>query len=298
MSALPVGGGFTFSLGSVGGTWRWTVSSSNLQGPGQLYQVQDILTPYGPMNVAMIPLPSDVVQSMAQSIIDVQNQVKARLVLVSSQTSFSTSVTEGDPRKNVGVVQIRNDGGFGSFLSVVATPSVPWLSVLTPEINGIARGDIATFNIDLVPDILVAAQSPYSGTVRIQDAADPSSYIIATVSVVVIPRPAIGVSTQDVIFEWSVLTQTPSTQYVVITNGGPGTSSLDFSIRKTTNVQWLSVSPESGGPLAAGSNCTITFSIVSQHVPLGLGSYTEIVSVYSSNASNSPVDIEVTLSVV
>jgi hypothetical protein len=99
MNAIPAGGGFSFSLNSIGGTWRWTVFASNLSNPGLLYQVQDISTPYGPMNVAMIPLPADVVQAMAQSITDVKNQLKPLMTLVSSQTSFSVGVTEGDPRQ-------------------------------------------------------------------------------------------------------------------------------------------------------------------------------------------------------
>jgi hypothetical protein len=294
MNAIPAGGGFSFSLNSIGGTWRWTVFASNL---GLLYQVQDISTPYGPMNVAMIPLPADVVQAMAQSITDVKNQLKPLMTLVSSQTSFSVGVTEGDPRQNVGSVQIRNDGAFGSFLSAMATPDVPWLVVLTPEIDGLARGETATFVIDLVPDQLLAAQSPFTGHVRIQNTADSSSYIIVSVSVLVLPRPAISVNTQSVAMAWSVGTPTPTVQYITVANNGPGTSSLDFSIAKVSNVPWLTVAPESGGPLAAGMTETIQLSIVGISVPASLGEHVETVRISSTNASNSPVDVTVTLTV-
>lgn len=298
MNATPIGGGFSFNLASsAGGTWQWTVAAMNLQVPSLPYQIQDITTPYGPMNVAAIPLPADVVQAMAQSITDVMNQIKPRMTLVSSQTSFSVGVTEGDPRRSVGAVQIRNDGGFGSFLSASATPDVPWLVVLTPEITGIARGATAQFNFDLVPDALLAAQSPFTGHVTIRDVADATSFITITVTVLVIPRPAINVSTQNVAMLWSVSNATPVVQYVTVTNSGPGTSNLSFTTTKLTNAPWLMISPESGGPLPAGTGQTLTFSIRGSSVPQPIGTYTETVRVYSTNASNSPIDIQVTLTV-
>lgn len=298
MNATPIGGGFSFSLNSsAGGTWKWTVSASNLGVPGLPYQVQDILTPYGPMNVAAIPLPADVVQAMAQSVTDVMNQTKPSMTLVSGQTAFSTGITEGDPRKSVGTVQIRNDGGFGSFLSVVAVPDVPWLVVLTPEITGIARGAVAQFSFDLIPDSMLASQSPYVGHVRVQDSADASSFVLITVMVLVVPRPAIVVNTQSVSMAWSVASPVPSVQYLVVANGGPGTSNLSFSTTKVTNAQWLTISPQSGGPLVAGANQTLVLSLYGPAIPQLIGSYVETIRISSTNASNSPVDVQIYLTV-
>lgn len=268
-----------------------------MSGPGLLYQVQDILTPYGPMNVAMIPLPADVVEAMAKSIVDVKDQIKPRMVLVSSQTSFSLGITEGDPMQSVGAVQIRNDGGFGSFLSAIATPDVPWLSVSTPEIAGIAKGETASFSINLVPDVLLATGSPFVGHVRIQDAADPSSYVVVSVNVLVIPRPEISVSTLDVAMTWSVETMAASLGYIVVSNSGPGTSNLEFSALKVANSSWLSVAPDSGGPLAAGASTTLILTVSGSTVPASLGDHVETVRISSPNASNSPVDVRVTLTV-
>lgn len=273
------------------------MSTSSLQGPGQSYQIQDIYTPYGPLNIAAIPLPAEVVQSMSVSITDVQSQTKPKMTLISSQTSFSTGITEGDPRKSVCSVQIRNDGGFGSFLSAYATPDVPWLSVLTPEITGVERGETASFGIDLVPDNMLALQSPFVGHVTIQDVSDLASSVTVTVTVVVNPRPKIGVSTQHVSMTWSISEQTTSSQHVVISNDGPGTSSLNFSIMKVLGVPWLTVSPDFGGPLASGETKTIILSVLGSSMPVSLGDHTETIRVFSPNASNSPVDIVVTLTV-
>jgi hypothetical protein len=248
------------------------------------------------MNVIVSPLPGDVVQAMAQSIVSVQGQVKPSMSLISSSV-FTLGITEGDPSVDIGTVQIRNDGGFGSYLSASATPDVPWLSVLTPEIQGIEMGGTASFSIALVPDSMLASQSPYVGHVRIQDVNDSSSFITATVNAIVIPRPAISVSTQNISFSWSYLTPASSTQYVTVANSGPGTSNLEFSASKISNVAWLSVSPVSGGPLAAGEFESVVLSIVSTSVPTVVGSYSETVRISSPNASNSPVDVTVTLTV-
>ena len=298
MTSTVSGGGFSFSLNSISGAWKWTVSAANLQGPGPLYQVQDISTPYGPLTVVAVPLPADVVQAMAQSIVDVQEQVKPRMTLVSPKTSFSVGITEGDPRRSVGSAQVRNDGGFGSFLSAVATPDVPWLTVLVPEITGLARGDVASFSFDLVSDNLLATQSPFVGHIRIQDASDSSSFILVTVTVLVLPRPAIGVSTQNVSFVWSVSVPSLVSQTIMVTNNGPGTSNLSFSTMKLTHAPWLAVSPESGGPLPAGNSAPVTLAIVGHSVPPELGDHVETVRVYSQNASNSPIDVRVVVSVI
>jgi hypothetical protein len=50
-----------FSLPSVGGTWSWKVRANNLRAVGQLYEVVDVTTPYGPITTAAIPLPGDVI---------------------------------------------------------------------------------------------------------------------------------------------------------------------------------------------------------------------------------------------
>lgn len=273
------------------------MSASSLQGPGQSYQVQDILTPYGPMNVAAIPLPAAVVQSMAQSITDVQDQIKPLMTLVSTQTSFSLGITEGDSNSSVGSIQIRNDGGFGSSLSAVATADVQWLTVSTPEIQNIARGETASFSINLVTDNLLSSQSPYVGHVNIQNVDDTSSVITTTVSVVVLPRPAISVNTQNVDFTWSILTPAAAPYYMTVSNSGPGSSSLNFSASKLTDSSWLDVSPASAGPLAAGEESSVVLSIVGASIPSIVGVYTETVRLSSVNASNSPVDVTVTLTV-
>lgn len=297
MNAIPTGGGFTFGLMSVGGMWRWTVSATSLGGPGNAYQVHDIMTPYGPLRVVSVPLPADVVMEMARSIADVRSQIKPSMKVVSSQTSFSTSITEGDPGSNIGQIQIRNDGGFGSFLSVVATPDVQWLVVPTPEVQNIGRGETAMFGIDVATDNMLASQSPYVGHINVQDSNDPSSTETATVMVTVLPRPTISTNTKNINFTWSVMTPSASYQSIVVSNSGPGLSNLTFTASKVFGSSWLSVSPVGPVSLSTGDAANVSVSLVGSAIPL-LGNYVEKVRILSHNASNSPVDVTVSLNVI
>ncbi len=53
-------GGFEFSVQSVGGLWRWRVVASNVAGARQLYVVEDVFTPFGPLSVVSSPIPGEV----------------------------------------------------------------------------------------------------------------------------------------------------------------------------------------------------------------------------------------------
>jgi hypothetical protein len=182
-------------------------------------------------------------------------------------------------------------------MSVAATSDVPWLSVLTPATAGVTKGQTASFSFDVVPDSMLALQSPYVGHIRVQDLNDPASFIIATVTVLVLPRPQIQVNTNAVSVVWSISTQTPSVANLVVTNSGPATSSLNWSATKLAGSAWLSVLPSSGGPLDSGATATLAVSVVAASVPQLVGSYVETVRIASPNASNGYVDVLVTLTV-
>ena len=181
-------------------------------------------------------------------------------------------------------------------MSAVATPDVPWLTVLTPQVSGIPRGEIASFSIDLVPDNMLASQSPYVGHVRIQDASDPSLFAVVTVNVAVIPRPQISVSANTVALTWSASAPATSVAYVNVSNSGPGSSVLNFSTQRMLGVTWLNVAPESGGPLSPGDFVSLAFSTLGASMPTSLGEHVETVRILSPNASNF-VDVTVILTV-
>lgn len=300
MGTVVSGGGFEFQVESVHGVWRWLVRANNLQGVGQLYELVNITTPFGSLFQTQIPIPGDVVEAMAQSLHDLQSQLAPLMVLVPpSVTSFNLLVTEGDPDQAIGSVEVQNAGAFGSFMTATSTPSVPWLSASPNFVQGIGKNEKTTFSLSLLTATLLESGSPYSGIVNLQDSRDPPTVIPVTVNVTVLPRPVISVSPSQVSLTYVLSTSTPGgAQAVTVENAGPVGSQLDFTVTKVNNNSpWLAITPLSGGSLASGATDQVTFSVVPGQVPLVPGLLQETVRISSPNASNSPVDVTVQLTV-
>lgn len=298
MQAVVAGTGVEFTTESVGGTWRWTVRSNNLQGVGQLYEVVDIVTPFGPIFGVQIPIPAHVVEKMAESIASIQAQFAPLLALVSgTPTTFTVIITEGDPDQSVGTVEVQNAGAFGSFMSATATPSVPWIAVSPSFLQNLGKGDTGSFDISLLTSTLLASGSPFSGVVNFQDDRNPPTIIPVVVNVSVNPRPVIAVSPTSISLTFILSTSTAGPpQTLSVSNGGPVGSQLEYTVAKVNNNSpWLDVSPLSGGPLAAGGSELVTFSVVTAQAPAVPGTYTETVRISSPNASNSFIDVPVSL---
>lgn len=291
------GGGFFFERVSVGGTWRWTVRAANIQGAGQSFQVVDILTPFGRMTDASIPLPGDVVISMAESIVEYQQQLAPRLALATGvPSSFAVTVTEGDAPSLVGEVIVVNSGAFGSFMDATATSGSPWLTVSGP-VRGLGKNQTGRFTIRVLAQSLLAVGSPHSAVVFLQDGS--GNAIPVSVSVTVLPRPSVAVSSLSVGLSYSISTMVASgAQQLDVSNSGPAGSVLSATVAKVQNCSpWLSVSPLSVGPLASGESSQVTFSVLSAGAPSVPGTYTEIVAVSSRGAGGSPQNVTVTLTV-
>lgn len=302
MAADVSGSCFKFNTESTGGTWSWTVRSNNLQGLGQLYEVVDIYTPWGSFYIAEIPLPGDVVSAMSDSLTSVQDQLAPLLALVNpSSTMFNVIIVEGDSNQEVAEIAIMNVGAFGSFMTATATPSAAWLSATPSSITSIGRNEQGTFTISLLTSTLLNSGSPYSGTMTIQDNRVPPTLESITINVTVLPRPTIGTSPTSISLTYNSVTGVPGgAQQLTITNSGPASSSLEYIVADlNNNMTWLDFIPTSGGPLASGISDIVTLSVDSARASsLTPGTYQGTMRVSSTNATNSPVDITVTLTVV
>ncbi|OPZ35429.1 MAG: hypothetical protein BWY99_02256 [Synergistetes bacterium ADurb.BinA166] len=298
MGSHVAAGGFTFDKISVGGTWYWTVRATNVQNSSQLYQVADITSPFGKLAAVDVPIPGDVVLEMASTIAQLQEQLAPLLALVgSTPTSYSVTVTEGDPMLSIAAVPFQNAGAFGSFLTAVATPSAPWLSAAPPTVAGLNKNDQGQFTIRVNPATLFASGSPYVGYLNLQDNRNPPTTIPVTVTVTVRPRPSVLVSPASVFLSYSLTGPVSGGAVALsVTNSGPSGSSLTFSVTKVGNISpWMEFVPASGGPLVSGDSAIVTFSIVPAGVPSVPGTYSDSVLVSSPNASNGPVVVPVTL---
>lgn len=293
------GGGFKFDVCSIGGRWEWDVTASNVQNGGQFYQVENIRSPFGALANTDLPIPGEVITAMAESLASLQQQLQPRVALT-GPASFSLTVTEGDPVIGAGAVEFANVGAFGSFMTATASPNSPWLSVDPPSVAGIDKNGSGQISVRVDPRILLATSSPYLGYVNVQDNASPPTLIPVPVNVTVMPRPAIGLSSDAAALAFYLSSMVPAgTASVTITNTGPLTSLLSFTVAKVQNQSpWLAVAPASGSSVPSGGAVTVVLSLVSDNVPSIPGVYTEILRVASPNASNSPLEITVTLTVI
>lgn len=297
MAEILSGSGFEFELSSVGGIWRWSVCANNIYGLGQLYQVDNIRTPYGILQQTLIPIPSDVIDSMSNSILQIKQQFAPLMYLVSpSSLIFTGSVTEGGSSIEIGEVTLQNVGAFGSFMDVTATSGSPWLRADPISAKGISKNSTTKFKIYANPTSLLNSGSPYSGTIIFQDNRVPSTVITATIILTVNPRPVITATPSDIILSYNLISQSAGgAQQLTIQNNGVINSVLNAALAKVLAQPWWTFTPISVGPLASGANSIITISVVSGSVPGVQGTYTDKLRVSSSNATNSPTDINITL---
>jgi hypothetical protein len=295
---IVAGGNFRFSTPSVGGDWFWSVDASNIINDGQLIQVKDIQTPFGPLSVSNIPIPSSVILAMADSLTQFQQQLAPVLRLLTPAT-YSFTVTESAAAMDAAAMQFQNVGAFGSFMSVSATPDASWLTASPPSVGGLGKNQTGQSEARILPASMLASSSPYTGHITLQDSANPPNSVAITFNVIVLPRPTIGLSIPSIGLTYHLLTSVGTSAIEVITNVGPALSSMSFSLAKVQNQsQWLSIVPISGGPLGSGNSVSVLFSIVGIHAPTITGNYSETIRLTAPSATNSPIDIPVTLSVV
>jgi len=293
-------GGFTFDLNSVGGKWYWTVQADNVHGSNQLYRVIDIMSPFGRFSDVELPLPGDIVLAMADTLQQVQQQLAPLLSIISpSNLNISITVTEGDASSSIATIVFQNSGAFGSFLTAIATPDVPWLQSDPSIVSGLNKNEQGQFSIKIVPSTLLSTGSPYTGHITLQDNRQPATVIVYNFNATVLPKPAILTDITQVNLTYSIgFATSGGSQQVQISNSGPAGSILNATLAKVQNRSpWLQFVPTAVGPLASLAISPVTFSVINSGVPLSPGVYTETVLVSSPNASNGPITLICSLTV-
>lgn len=293
-----IGGGFRFSVPATGGDWSWEVAVNNIRGDGQKINIRDIRTPFGPIYTTEIPIPDSVILAMADSVSQFQQQLSPQVFLL-SQSSYTLTVTEADPASQIATIIFENVGQLGSYMSVAVTPDSPWLTANPPSISGIMKNGQGQSSIQIAPASMLAVNSPYTGHVNLQDNANPPNTVQVTFNVTVLPRPTIGTSTLNINLSYSMTMGAGGSQTLVITNTGPATSLLSFSLSRVLSCSnWLDINPISGNNVPSAGTVNVLFSVDTNHIPALPGTYVETIRISSNNATNSPVDITVSLTIV
>ena len=159
-------------------------------------------------------------------------------------------------------------------LSFTATSNQPWLTV-TPT-TGNTPG---TLTVSVNPAGLAA--NTYTGIITVNSTNAGNSSLSVLVNFVVANTPALVANTTVLTFDSQVNGSAPAAQTIHLTSSD-NTTPLNFSA--TSNASWLTVSPTSGTTPGA-----LTVSV--NPAGLAANTYTGIITVNSTNASNSPISI-------
>lgn len=285
---------YQFKIQTPAGIWRWTTRVDlSLANPS--YLVRDVITPFGLLR-DMVPIPGTVVQEMANSISLLQQQFAPNMLI--SPTTLSFTVDEGRGVSSAQSVQLTNNGVFGSLLGVSLTTSAPYIAVTVPSVGGLPSNGSGTFGVTVDSTTLVAASSPYAGTVTLQDPAALNNPQTIPVAIVVRPRAIISLSVAALNFAVTKPISGPfpgiPSQTFTITNTGPSGSVLDYQIERLCGCsEWLASFNPPTGTLTSNAS-QVTTVVVQPPSNMLTGTYTEIlrVSGYSLNFSQ---DVTVTL---
>jgi hypothetical protein len=208
-----------------------------------------------------------------------------------SPTSLTFNGEVGGSNPSAQDVSVSNSGG-----GTLASPTTSitygtgsgWLSVQT-------QGSSAPYTLVNQPSLSGLSTGTYTATVNVSSSGasnSPQSYTV-TLTVAASGSPTISLSPSGVNASMSgVCSGNPATQDVTISNAGGGTlSTPTFQTSYSQGSGWLN-------PSITGSSAPYTLQVVFQNTcGLALGTYNATIQISSSGATNSPVNLPVTLQV-
>ena len=285
---------YEFQEDTSTGRWRWT-TIMDVSGSAPSFRVANIVSPFGILRDS-IPIPGDIVESMAASITEVKTQFPPT-ILIGPPSSLTFDVNEGQGFSLPQEVILTNNGVFGSLLSTTLSASAAYVSVAPAQVGNLASNETGTFDVTVDSSSLLAVDSPYSESISIQDSTATNTPQSLPITINVLPKATIDVTPTVLTFVvvkplTGAFPIIPS-QTFVIQNTGPAGSVLDWQLQKVGCEPWLASFGPVSGSLASGATETITV-VVSPPATTMTGTYTETlrISGYSDNLS---MDVTLTL---
>jgi len=287
---------YQFQYQVATGTWRWT-TRMDVSGASPAFQVLDVVSPYGILRDS-IPIPGEVIESMAQSITDIRANFLPS-ILIGPPSSITIEVDEGRGFSDAQEVTLTNSGVFGSLLGATLSTSAGYVSVSPANVGGLAANESGTFEVSVDSTLLLSASSPYSETVTVQDpnASNNPQSLPVTITV----RPKATVSASTLVMSFSVTAPVTGafppipSQQVTIENSGPAGSVLDYQIQRLTGLSddWLSSFAPVTEILSSGG-MQVTTVTCAPIEGMARGTYEETLRV-SGYSTNSYIDILIQL---
>lgn len=287
---------YQFSVSTATGSWRWT-TRMDVSGSIPVFQVRDICTPFGLLRDT-IPIPGDVVESMSASIDQLRQNFPPK-ILIGPPVSLTFDVDEGRGFSASQAVVLTNDGVYGSLLGTAITTSAPYVLVLPANVGNLASNASGAFNVSVDSTNLLAANTPYSEQVLVQDSNASNTPQMLPVEINVRPKATIGISPTQLGFTASRPLNGPypaiPSQQFTLTNTGPSASLLTYQIQRLTDLSsdWLvSFAPVTDD--LGGGDSQLIMVTVAPIEGLPTGTYQETLRV-SGYSTNSFVDVLVQL---
>lgn len=263
-----------------------------------VYQVLNIVSPWGLLRDS-IPLPGEIVQAMAESIVELKSAF-APSILLGPPSAITFTLDEGRGFGVAESVLVTNNGVFGSLLSTSMTTSAAYVRVTPANIGNLAFNESGSFEVLADATNLLAVNSPYSATVVVQDSSAVNSPVTLPITVVVRPKAMISLSPAALLFSavkpgYGPFAPVPS-QQLTIQNTGPAGSVLEYRTQKLIGQsEWLVSFAPVTGTLASSAIQAVSV-VVQPPENLTIGVYTETLRV-SGYSENSYQDVLVQLTV-
>lgn len=269
----------------------------DLTGPAPAFTIRDIVSPYGILRDS-IPLPGIVVQSMAESVDELQASFAPSIMV--SPTMLTLTVDEGRGFGTPQSVTVTNNGIFGSLLDAAVTSDAPFIRVNPSRISNLGSTENGSVEITVDSTDLLADESPYVQTVLFQDPTADNNPVSLPVTVVVRPKAQIFLSPTSLMFYAAKPLTGPFApvppQSFMLSNAGPSASRLSYTVQKLYGSSpWLVGYTPTTGDVAGGAAQLITVTVAPAAGCLP-GSYQEVLRV-SGYSENSYMDVQVSLTI-
>ncbi|UCG94242.1 MAG: BACON domain-containing protein, partial [Candidatus Aerophobus sp.] len=201
-----------------------------------------------------------------------------------NKTSLSFEAVEEGSNPSPQVFQIQNSGV--DTLSYSMSTNRSWLTVSPTSGTSTGEWDNITVNVDSYS----LKGGYYTGTITITAPEAPNSPREVTVNLAVKPKnPYLELDKESLYFVGYIGASNPPSQVFNIRNFGVGT--MSYIVEE--GVAWMSASPLSGTSTGEWDPITVKVDITD----LAEGKYSGTITVKSSEATNSPVQLPVTLEV-
>jgi hypothetical protein len=280
---------FQFTTSTASGNYTFTVKIRGTN--SNEYYIENIVTPQGPY-IENIPLPESVIVDMNAAITAVQGVNESTLSL--DIDSFTFIDTESGSNAEPQTITVQNTGDFGSIANVSFTSNQGWVYVNPNSIGNIHKDQSSTAQITVDTGELSAELSPYSAIITVTDPQASNSPQTINVTFNILPKPIIQTSPNTTISFTTNVGISPPSQVINVSNSGPDTSILNFTVQKLNNSSWLTVTPTSGENISNIDN-PIILTLIVEATELPQGTYADVIRISDPVSSNNPIDIEIYL---